>query len=140
MTTRYLDKYFENQTFYKIQSQSIIDNPDQRIVDDLNSFSGSALGFALSLFNAIVNLLSFSGILYGIYAPLFYVLLVYSIGGTALSVALGKVSTSAPMMILKHLYVRALSLALSLARSLALVFVVLCLSANPPPPQKRKIP
>ncbi|XP_024378905.1 ABC transporter D family member 2, chloroplastic [Physcomitrium patens] len=90
MTTRYLDKYFENQTFYKIQSQSIIDNPDQRIVDDLNSFSGSALGFALSLFNAIVNLLSFSGILYGIYAPLFYVLLVYSIGGTALSVALGK--------------------------------------------------
>lgn len=91
MTTQYLDKYFENRTFYNIQSQSMIDNPDQRIVDDLNSFSGSALGFALALFNATINLISFSGILYGIYPPLFFVLLVYSIGGTALSVLLGKV-------------------------------------------------
>jgi ABC-type uncharacterized transport system fused permease/ATPase subunit len=70
----------------------MIDNPDQRIVDDLNSFSGSALGFALALFNATINLISFSGILYGIYPPLFFVLLIYSIGGTAISVLLGKVS------------------------------------------------
>ncbi|KAG0561406.1 hypothetical protein KC19_9G062500 [Ceratodon purpureus] len=90
MTTQYLDKYFENRTFYNIQSQSMIDNPDQRIVDDLNNFSGSALGFALALFNATINLISFSGILYGIYPPLFFVLLVYSIGGTAISVLLGK--------------------------------------------------
>lgn len=90
MTTHYLDKYFENRTFYNIQSQSMIDNPDQRIVDDLNSFSGSALGFALALFNATINLISFSGILYGIYPPLFFVLLIYSIGGTAISVILGK--------------------------------------------------
>lgn len=90
MTTQYLDKYFENRTFYNIQSQSMIDNPDQRIVDDLNSFSGSALGFALALFNATINLISFSGILYGIYPPLFFVLLVYSIGGTGISVLLGK--------------------------------------------------
>lgn len=69
----------------------MIDNPDQRIVDDLNSFSGSALGFALALFNATINLISFSGILYGIYPPLFFVLLVYSIGGTGISVLLGKV-------------------------------------------------
>lgn len=92
MTTQYLDKYFENRTFYSIQSQSLIDNPDQRIVDDLNAFTGSALGFALALFNATINLISFSGILYGIYPPLFYVLVVYSVGGTAISVALGKVS------------------------------------------------
>lgn len=96
MTTRYLDRYFENRTFYNIQSQSLIDNPDQRIVDDLNSFSGTALGFALALFNATINLISFSGILYGIYPPLFFVLLIYSIGGTAISVALGKVSSYFP--------------------------------------------
>lgn len=92
MTTQYLDKYFENRTFYSIQSQSLIDNPDQRIVDDLNAFTGSALGFALALFIVTINLISFSGILYGIYPPLFYVLVVYSVGGTAISVALGKVS------------------------------------------------
>lgn len=91
MTSYYMRRYFKNQTFYKIQSQSIIDNPDQRIVDDLSSFTATALGFALTFFNAAVDLISFSNILYGIYPPLFIVLLVYSIGGTAISVYLGKV-------------------------------------------------
>ncbi|CAL9138651.1 unnamed protein product [Musa acuminata var. zebrina] len=90
MTSYYMKRYFKNQTFYKIQSQSIIDNPDQRIVDDLSSFTGTALSFSLILFNAAVDLVSFSNILFGIYPPLFGVLLVYSLGGTAISVFLGK--------------------------------------------------
>ncbi|CAL5402390.1 unnamed protein product [Camellia sinensis] len=90
MTNYYIDRYLKNRTFYKIQSQSIIDNPDQRIVDDLSSFTGTALSFSLTLFNAAVDLVSFSNILYGIYPPLFAVLLVYSIGGTAISVFLGR--------------------------------------------------
>lgn len=95
MTKRFVGNYFENQTFYNIQSQSLIDNPDQRIVDDVNAFTGTSLAFALALFNATIDLISFSGILYGIYPPLFAVLVVYSIGGTALSVFLGKVSCKA---------------------------------------------
>lgn len=93
MTSYYLDRYLKNQTFYKIQSQSMIDNPDQRIVDDLSSFTETALSFSLTLFNAVVDLVSFSNILYGIYPPLFIVLLVYSLGGTAVSVFLGRVSS-----------------------------------------------
>lgn len=91
MTSYYMKRYFKNQTFYKIQSQSIIDNPDQRIVDDLSAFTGTALSFSLTLFNAAVDLISFSNILFGIYPPLFVVLIVYSLGGTILSVFLGKV-------------------------------------------------
>lgn len=91
MTKYYMDRYLSNQTFYRIQSQSIIDNPDQRIVDDLSSFTGTALSFSLTLFNAVIDLISFSNILFGIYPPLFVVLLVYSIGGTAISVYLGRV-------------------------------------------------
>ncbi|KAK2422013.1 ABC transporter D family member [Trifolium repens] len=90
MTRYYMDRYLKDQTFYKIQSQSIIDNPDQRIVDDLSSFTGKALSFSLELFNAAIDLISFSNILYGIYPPLFVVLLIYSIGGTAISVFLGR--------------------------------------------------
>ncbi|KAJ7982121.1 ABC transporter D family protein [Quillaja saponaria] len=90
MTSYYIERYLKNQTFYKIQSQSIIDNPDQRIVDDLSSFTGTALSFSLALFNAAVDLISFSNILYGIYPPLFVVLLVYSLGGTAITVFLGR--------------------------------------------------
>ncbi|XP_074285256.1 ABC transporter D family member 2, chloroplastic [Silene latifolia] len=90
MTKYYMQRYLENRTFYKIQSQSTIDNPDQRIVDDLSAFTGTALAFSLTLFNAAIDLISFSNILFGIYPPLFVVLLVYSIGGTAISVLLGK--------------------------------------------------
>ncbi|CAL5367788.1 unnamed protein product [Camellia sinensis] len=89
MTNYYIDRYLKNRTFYKIQSQSIIDNPDQRIVDDLSSFTGTALSFSLTLFNAAVDLVSFSNILYGIYPPLFAVLVVYSISGTAIMKLLG---------------------------------------------------
>ncbi|KAL4554532.1 hypothetical protein LXL04_039363 [Taraxacum kok-saghyz] len=90
MTNYYMERYLKNQTFYQIQSQSIIDNPDQRIVDDLSSFTGTSLSFSLTLFNAIIDLISFSNILFGIYPPLFVVLLVYSLGGSAISIFLGK--------------------------------------------------
>ncbi|EOA36667.1 hypothetical protein CARUB_v10011986mg [Capsella rubella] len=90
MTKYYLQRYLKDQTFYKIQSQSMIDNPDQRIVDDLSSFTGTALSFSLTLVNATIDLISFSNILFTIYPPLFLVLLLYSFGGTAISVFLGK--------------------------------------------------
>ncbi|KAM1234840.1 hypothetical protein ACFX2J_004380 [Malus domestica] len=90
MTKHYMDRYLSNQAFYKIQSQSMIDNPDQRIVDDLNSFTGTALSFTVTIFDAVIDLISFSNILFSIYPPLFAVLFVYSIGGTAISIYLGK--------------------------------------------------
>ncbi|CAH2033390.1 unnamed protein product [Thlaspi arvense] len=90
MTKYYLQRYLKDQTFYKIQSQSMIDNPDQRIVDDLSSFTATALSFSLTLFSATIDLISFSNILFTIYPPLFLVLLLYSFGGTAISVFLGK--------------------------------------------------
>lgn len=90
MTSHFMQRYLSDRTFYKIQSQSIIDNPDQRIVDDLSSFTSTALSFSLTLFNAAVDLISFSNILYTIYPPLFVVLLLYSLGGTAISIFLGK--------------------------------------------------
>ncbi|CAI5463569.1 unnamed protein product, partial [Closterium sp. Yama58-4] len=86
MTTDLLNKYFQHRTFYNIQSQSLIDNPDQRINEDVADFTTTSLTFSLALVNAIVDLISFSGILYSIYPPLFAVLLAYSLGGTAISV------------------------------------------------------
>lgn len=103
MTSYYMERYLKNQTFYKIQSQSIIDNPDQRIVDDLSSFTGTALSFSLTLFNAAVDLISFSNILFGIYPPLFIVLLVYSIGGTAISIFLGRVISQSFLLVFSEI-------------------------------------
>lgn len=56
-----------------------------------STFTDTAMALSLTLLNALIDLVSFSGILYSIYPPLFAALLIYSLGGTAASVALGKV-------------------------------------------------
>jgi ABC-type uncharacterized transport system fused permease/ATPase subunit len=56
------------------------------------NFTDTALGVALVILNSMIDLVSFSGILYSIYPPLFAALLAYSIGGTVGSIWLGKVS------------------------------------------------
>jgi len=53
-------------------------------------FTETALGFSMTLLNAAVDLVSFSDILYSIYPPLFAALLVYSLGGTGVTLFLGR--------------------------------------------------
>lgn len=50
---------------------------------------------SLTLLSAVIDLVSFSGILYTIYPPLFGALIAYAATGTAISVALGKVRAGA---------------------------------------------
>ncbi|PRW39262.1 ABC transporter D family member chloroplastic isoform A [Chlorella sorokiniana] len=90
LTERLTAEYFYDRTFYQVQAGALVDNPDQRIAVDARAFTDTALTFSLTMFNALIDLISFSGILYSIYPPLFGALLVYSIGGTALSIYIGR--------------------------------------------------
>ncbi|GIL71843.1 hypothetical protein Vretifemale_2313 [Volvox reticuliferus] len=90
MTERLLNDYLAGRTFYGLQQSGEVDNPDQRIASDVANFTDTAMGLALTLLNAGIDLVSFSGILFSIYPPLFAALILYSVGGTAASVALGK--------------------------------------------------
>ena len=89
-TKRYVGAYMADRNFYQIQAGGLVDNPDQRINSDIGAFTGTALAFGLTLFSSLIDLCSFSGILFTIYPPLFGVLIVYALGGTAVSVALGR--------------------------------------------------
>lgn len=90
MTEKFTDEYFEERTFYRVQSEALLDNPDQRIAVDVRSFTDTTLAFGVIMLNAVVDLISFSGILFSIYPPLFVALVVYSVGGTAASLAIGR--------------------------------------------------
>jgi hypothetical protein len=68
-------------------------------VDDLSNFTETTLGFALAIFNAAINIVSFSCILYRTYPPLFFVLGVYLVRGVTISVALGKVISLHHMLV-----------------------------------------
>lgn len=90
LTTNLLDKYLANRNFYRLNHNSEIDNPDERLHQDITSFTTTALSLLLSVLGSIVTLVSFAGILWSIYKPLCFVLLVYSIGGTIATVFFGK--------------------------------------------------
>ena len=90
LTGRLTERYFTNRAFYAVQSRSLVDNPDQRLGDDVAVFTSTALGLTVTLLNSAVDLVSFAGILWGIYPPLFGALLVYAVGGTGASVLIGK--------------------------------------------------
>lgn len=69
-----------------------LDNPPCMCLHSCRQFTDAALGLSLTILNSLIDLVSFSGILYSIYPPLFAALLAYSVGGTLGSIALGKVN------------------------------------------------
>lgn len=73
MTAHYLDRWLSNKAFYQLElarfskeADAPPDNPDQRIAEDLNLFTGDTVGLTMGLMNAVVTLVSFVGILWGL--------------------------------------------------------------------------
>lgn len=92
ITHQYLDNYFSNRAFYKLVSNAEIDNPDQRISEDINTFTQRSLYFLLIIIGEILQLIAFSSVLWTISRSLVYFLIVYAIAGTVITlVFFGKV-------------------------------------------------
>jgi putative ATP-binding cassette transporter len=71
LTDRSLRGWLDNQAYYRIQiDQSTTDNPDQRIADDLDSYTTLSLSLSLGMLNSLVTLVSFLFILWTLSGPL----------------------------------------------------------------------
>jgi putative ATP-binding cassette transporter len=90
LTNHFLDKYFDNRAYYHINDNREIDNPDQRISQDIYSFTSTSLSFLSLLFFSIVQLVSFIGILWGISIKLVLILVAYAAIGTTVTFFFGK--------------------------------------------------
>jgi len=90
LTTNFLGKYFQNRAYYHISNDPTIDNPDQRIADDINSLTHNNLAILLIVFNSLVQFFAFAGILWSISIKLVLILLIYAVFGTVISILLGK--------------------------------------------------
>jgi putative ATP-binding cassette transporter len=72
MTTHYLERWLSSKAFYRMElarfstGSGSPDNPDQRIQEDLNLFTGYTVSLTMGLLNAVVTLASFVGILWGL--------------------------------------------------------------------------
>ena len=90
MTDSFLDRYFQNRAYYEINSQKEIDNPDQRIAEDIKSFTSTSLDFLLLMLGAVIDVISFTGILWSISKGLSIGLIIYAVFGTVVMVIFGK--------------------------------------------------
>ena len=74
LTDQFLSRYFHQRAYYRLNNASGIDNPDQRIADDINSFTQQSLYFSMILLGAVLELMAFAGVLWTISRGLVYFL------------------------------------------------------------------
>lgn len=126
LTERLLGQYFADEAFYRLSRPALqaidpvasagkasfqaaaaaaepvaLDNPDQRICQDVASFTASSLGLLVLLFEKSLNLLGFAGVLWSISPKLVFFLIAYALAGSFLSLRVfGKpiISSNAAML------------------------------------------
>jgi vitamin B12/bleomycin/antimicrobial peptide transport system ATP-binding/permease protein len=89
LTQHLMDRYFENRAFYELNHSSAeIDNPDQRISEDIKSFTQESLTLLLVVVDAFLAIAAFGGVLWNISKPLILFLVLYALVGTLATVGI----------------------------------------------------
>jgi vitamin B12/bleomycin/antimicrobial peptide transport system ATP-binding/permease protein len=87
LTNSFLDRYFQNRSFYNLNyAEANIDNPDQRIAEDVKSFTQESLTLLLAVVDSILAIAAFTSVLWGISPPLVLFLVGYALVGTLTTV------------------------------------------------------
>lgn len=87
LTQRFLDGWLRERRYFHLAADQI-DNPDQRISEDVNTFTGRSLHFLLILLGSLMQLVAFSAVLWSLSHTLVGFLIAYALAGTLLSLGL----------------------------------------------------
>ncbi len=90
LTRHLIRRYLGNRTYYRLTSRPEIDNPDQRITEDVKNFTQMAVSFALILLNATLALVGFIGVLWSITPRLVGAAVAVSAVGSVATVVVGR--------------------------------------------------
>ena len=90
LTRRIVARYLQGDTYYWLRENAELSNPDQRIADDVRSYTTTTLSLFLIFLNGSFTLVAFSGVLWSISRPLFAVAVGYAAFGSLLAVVLGR--------------------------------------------------
>jgi len=85
LTNHFLHRYFRDRAYYQLTWNQSIDNPDQRIADDINAFTQKSLRFLLEIVSAALQLVAFAGILWAISKTLVLLLVLYAFAGLVIT-------------------------------------------------------
>lgn len=105
LTTHYVENWLNDRAYYTISLRQnpgqIVDNPDQRISEDLRDFTGNTLSLGIDFITNVVTLFSFIFVLYSlsgliklfgftIHGYLVWVAVLYSLFGTLITQLIGR--------------------------------------------------
>jgi putative ATP-binding cassette transporter len=90
LTLRLVGAYLQGRLYYRMEVGGTLPNPDQRIADDVRSFTTSTLSLLLIFINSTVTMVAFSGVLWSISRLLFVVALGYAALGSLCAFGLGR--------------------------------------------------
>ena len=89
LTKHFLVKYLSNRSYYKLKSNEQIDNPDQRIAEDIDTFIKSSIDISGLLVVNIVSIFSFLGILLSIDKFLTFLAIALAVIQTIIAIFIG---------------------------------------------------
>lgn len=90
MAQHLIKRYFNNRAYYRLRGSENIDNPDQRISEDVRNFTTDTLSYTLMALSSVMTLIGFIGVLWSISGTLVSVAFVYATAGTFMCVRIGR--------------------------------------------------
>ena len=90
LTRKVLERYMANHVYYRLNASQSLDNPDQRIAEDVKNFVLNLLSITLIFLNGTITSLAFAGVLLSISPMLFLVAVVYAAIGSLLTLLVGR--------------------------------------------------
>jgi putative ATP-binding cassette transporter len=90
LTGDFVRQYLANRAYHLLTARADIDNPDQRIAEDVKTFTASTLSFVVILLTSGITLAAFAGILWSITPWLLVTVLLYALFGSLMTVLIGR--------------------------------------------------
>lgn len=90
LTRRFLERYLRDRAYRRLVGRDDVDNPDQRISEDVKTFSASTLSLLIVIFNALLAIVSFSSVLCSITPWLLAAAFGYAVLGSVCILLLGR--------------------------------------------------
>jgi putative ATP-binding cassette transporter len=90
LTQHFAGHYLSGQAYCVLIRKSEIDNPDQRISQDIQTYTSTIVAFGLTILNGLVSIGSFAWVLWSITPWLLLATILYSVFGSIMTIVVGR--------------------------------------------------
>jgi putative ATP-binding cassette transporter len=90
LTRYFFRRYLSSRAYHRLNAQAEVDNPDERISEDVKTFTTTTLSFLVMTTNSVVTIVAFVGVLWSMTPWLLLAGVPYPVVGTSLIVFVGR--------------------------------------------------